>query len=173
MFLLAEVEHSGLFGMFENNLINWLILVGFLGWVLGKNLPPAFKGREESINATLNQAKKAKEEAEALLEKQKAAVANAEKEGYELAYLTDLRFANEYEVLKSNGFIMIRINAEEELRRGRANCWMELSDMSEKDRLTETELDNHNFDIVIENNKSINHFYNEIHRLLDKRYCLT
>lgn len=84
MFLLAEVEHSGLFGMFENNLINWLILVGFLGWVLGKNLPPAFKGREESINATLNQAKKAKEEAEALLEKQKAAVANAEKEAAQI-----------------------------------------------------------------------------------------
>lgn len=84
MFLLAEVEHSGLFGMFENNLINWLLLVAFLGWVLGKNLPPAFKSREESIGATLAAAQKAREEAEALLTKQKEAVANAEQEAAQI-----------------------------------------------------------------------------------------
>jgi len=81
MYFFAEVaENSGFMGMFENNLINWLLLVAFLWWVMATKLPPVFKGREESINATLASAKLAREEALALLEKQKAAVANAEVE---------------------------------------------------------------------------------------------
>ncbi|MBS1990863.1 MAG: hypothetical protein JSS86_24225 [Cyanobacteria bacterium SZAS LIN-2] len=80
-YLAAEVaETSGIMGMFENNVINWLLLVAFLWWVMSTKLPPVFKGREESINATLLQAQKAREEAQALLEKQKTAVANAEAE---------------------------------------------------------------------------------------------
>lgn len=84
MFLLAEVEHNQLFAMFENNVINWLLLVAFFWWVMAKNLPPAFKAREDSINTTLTAAQNARLEAEALLEKQKAAVANAEKEAEEI-----------------------------------------------------------------------------------------
>lgn len=84
LFLLAEVQHNELFALFENNLINWLLLAAFLGWVLGKNLPPAFKSREDSINSTLSAALKAREEAEALLQKQKTAVANAEKEAAQI-----------------------------------------------------------------------------------------
>jgi F-type H+-transporting ATPase subunit b len=81
MFFFAEVaENAGIMGIFENNLINWLLLVAFLWWVLSTKLPPVFKGREESITATLAHAQKAREEAQALLEKQKTAVANAEVE---------------------------------------------------------------------------------------------
>jgi F-type H+-transporting ATPase subunit b len=81
MFFFADVaEHAGIMGIFENNLINWLLLVGFLWWVMSTKLPPVFKGREDSIKATLDHALKAREEAQALLEKQKAAVANAEAE---------------------------------------------------------------------------------------------
>ena len=74
MFLFAEVEHNQLFAMFENNVINWVLLVAFFWWVMAKNLPPVFKARDESINATLAAAQKARLDAEALLEKQKAAV---------------------------------------------------------------------------------------------------
>lgn len=84
MFLFAEVEHNQLFAMFENNVINWVLLVVFFWWVMAKNLPPVFKARDESINATLAAAQKARTEAEALLEKQKAAVANAEKEAEQI-----------------------------------------------------------------------------------------
>lgn len=85
MLFFAEVEASnGFMSMFENNVINWLLLVAFLWWVLAKNLPPVFKGRDESINATLTAAKAAREEAEALLTRQKAAVANAEKEAEQI-----------------------------------------------------------------------------------------
>jgi F-type H+-transporting ATPase subunit b len=81
MFFFAEVaEGGGLMGMFENNVINWLLLVAFLYWIMATKLPPVFKGREESIKATLSQAQKAREEAEALLNQQKTAVANAEAE---------------------------------------------------------------------------------------------
>jgi len=79
-FATEVAETSGFMGMFENNLINWLLLVAFLWWIMATKLPPVFKGREESISATLSQAQKAREEAQALLEKQKAAVANAEVE---------------------------------------------------------------------------------------------
>jgi F0F1-type ATP synthase membrane subunit b/b' len=81
MFFFADVAESGGFmGIFENNLINWLLLVASLWWLMSTKLPPVFKGREDGIKATLNQALKAREEAQALLEKQKAAVANAEVE---------------------------------------------------------------------------------------------
>jgi F-type H+-transporting ATPase subunit b len=81
MFFFAEVaEHAGFMGIFENNLINWLILVAFFWWIMSTKLPPIFKGREDSITATLVHAQKAREESQALLEKQKAAVANAEAE---------------------------------------------------------------------------------------------
>ena len=80
----AEVEAPGFMSIFENNLINWLLLVAFLWWILARSLPPVFKGREESINSTLNAAKEARAQAEALLAKQKAAVANAEKDAQEI-----------------------------------------------------------------------------------------
>ena len=81
MFFLAEVgEQAGIMGVFENNLINWLLLVAFLWWILSSKLPPVFIGREDSIKATLAQAQEARQEAEALLQKQKVAVANAEVE---------------------------------------------------------------------------------------------
>ncbi|MBX9940447.1 MAG: ATP synthase F0 subunit B [Candidatus Obscuribacterales bacterium] len=76
----AEVEAPGIMSIFENNLINWLLLVAFMYWVLAKFLPPAFKSREDGINATLTAAREARSQAEALLSKQKEAVANAEKE---------------------------------------------------------------------------------------------
>jgi F0F1-type ATP synthase membrane subunit b/b' len=80
-FFFAEVaESGGIMGMFENNLINWLLLVAFLWWIMATKLPPVFKGREEGIGATLAQTQKAREEAQALLERQKTAVANAEAE---------------------------------------------------------------------------------------------
>ncbi|CAN5547215.1 hypothetical protein BH11CYA1_BH11CYA1_30930 [soil metagenome] len=84
MFLFAEVEHNQLFAMFENNVINWVLLVAFFYWVMAKNLPPVFKARDESINATLAAAHKARVDAEAFLEKQKASVANAEKEAEQI-----------------------------------------------------------------------------------------
>jgi len=82
MFLfLAEVEHSsGFMSMFENNVINWLLFVGFIYWIMAKNLPPVFAGRETSIKTTLAAAEQARSEAEAYLIKQKEAVANAEAE---------------------------------------------------------------------------------------------
>jgi F-type H+-transporting ATPase subunit b len=81
MFFFAEVaENAGIMGIFENNVINWLLLVAFLYWIMATKLPPVFKGREDSIKATLSQAQKAREEAQALLAQQKTAVANAEVE---------------------------------------------------------------------------------------------
>lgn len=81
MFFFAEVgESAGIMGMFENNVINWLLLVAFLYWVMATKLPPVLKGREEGIKATLAQAQKAREEAQEQLSRQKTAVANAEAE---------------------------------------------------------------------------------------------
>ncbi len=84
MFLFAEVQANPLFAMFENNVINWFLLVIFFWWVLAKNLPPVFAARELQINSTLEAAQRARLEAEALLAKQKAAVANAEVEAEQI-----------------------------------------------------------------------------------------
>ncbi len=81
MFFFAEVaENAGFMGIFENNLINWILLVAFIWWIMASKLPPVFKGREDNIKATLDQARIAREEAQALLTKQKESVANAEAE---------------------------------------------------------------------------------------------
>jgi F-type H+-transporting ATPase subunit b len=79
-FFAAEAATPEIYGLFENNLINWLLLMAGILWLMTTKLPPVFKGREEGIHATLSQAQKAREEAQALLEKQKTAVANAEAE---------------------------------------------------------------------------------------------
>jgi F-type H+-transporting ATPase subunit b len=84
MFLFAEAETNALFAIFENNVINWLLLVGFLCWVGAKVLPGVLKNREDAISNTLASALSAREESLKLLARQKEAVANAEKEAAEI-----------------------------------------------------------------------------------------
>lgn len=71
---------GALFGLFENNLVNWVLLAGLLIWMCTKSLPGVFAAREKSINNAIDEAKKSREEGEAFLKAQKQKVANAEKE---------------------------------------------------------------------------------------------
>ena len=88
-FFLAEVEANGVNAMFENNVINWLVLIGFVIWIMSKNLPPMLKAREDNINLAISQAKEAREMAHNLLQKQESSVANAQAE--EEAILSEAR----------------------------------------------------------------------------------
>ena len=67
-------------GLFDNNFINWLLLLAFLGWLIAKNLPPVFTSRRQSIEMEIASAKTSKEEGEAYLEEQRKKVANIEAE---------------------------------------------------------------------------------------------
>jgi len=81
MFLFATMENSNPFlSLFENNLINWCVLIAGLYWLINKYLPPIFAAREESIKTALADAARARAEGETFLEAQKQKIANAEKE---------------------------------------------------------------------------------------------
>lgn len=81
MFLFAEVDaFESLKALFENNLINWLVLMAGVLYLWNKFVPGMFKSREESITTAIANAQATKRQGEALLEEQKVKLANAEQE---------------------------------------------------------------------------------------------
>jgi len=84
MFLFAEVHES--FNLvdvifdWKSNVINWLLLVGFIVYACSKLVPPILENRRKSIEDQLSNARKAKQDAEAYLEEQKKRIADSEKE---------------------------------------------------------------------------------------------
>jgi F0F1-type ATP synthase membrane subunit b/b' len=80
IFCIAVDGIDSLFGIFENNLINWLVLVGLLIWLYTKYVPPLLKARQERIETALADAAQAKSESLSFLEAQQKRVANAEEE---------------------------------------------------------------------------------------------
>lgn len=106
MLFLATVEQSNtLFALFENNLINWLLLVVLMGWLANKYLPGAFRSRQETIEGMLREARQARAEGLAFLEAQQKKIANAEKEAEKI--LVDARHMAE----------QMRAQLEEQTRR--------------------------------------------------------
>lgn len=87
MFFFA-VEHVEGFEafkqLFENNLINWLVLVAAIVYLWNKNVPPMFKAREEHIESAIKDAALVKKQGEDLLEEQKKRIANAEAEAQKI-----------------------------------------------------------------------------------------
>jgi F-type H+-transporting ATPase subunit b len=82
MFFLATTVEKNLsiFGLFEDNLLNWLVLMGFVIWGVSKNMPALFASRQEAIDTALTEAAQARQSGEAFLKEQQAKLANAEKE---------------------------------------------------------------------------------------------
>jgi F-type H+-transporting ATPase subunit b len=86
MFLFAVETAEQLSGYplvsswFENNLINWLVLVVLLVILWQKVTPPMFAARAEKIETSLREAAEARAQAELLLKEQEAKVANVEEE---------------------------------------------------------------------------------------------
>ncbi|MBI4534434.1 MAG: hypothetical protein HY711_10865 [Candidatus Melainabacteria bacterium] len=81
MFFLAAVEHSNpIFGLFENNLINWAFLIIIIIWLGSKFLPAAFRSRQTTIERALKEASQAREEGLAFLEVQKQKILSAEQD---------------------------------------------------------------------------------------------
>ncbi|MCC6976843.1 MAG: ATP synthase F0 subunit B [Candidatus Melainabacteria bacterium] len=77
-----ESHHA--MGPFDNNFINWLLLLVFLGWLIQKNMPGVFKSRRESIECEIRAAALARQEGEAFLEEQRKKLANVEAETKQL-----------------------------------------------------------------------------------------
>lgn len=86
MFLFAVESAEPLTGyaavahIFENNVINWLVLVVLLVILWNKVTPAMFAKREESITSSLREAAEARAQGEAFLKEQEAKVANVEEE---------------------------------------------------------------------------------------------
>ncbi|MBY0357125.1 MAG: hypothetical protein K2W82_03915 [Candidatus Obscuribacterales bacterium] len=79
MFIFAA-ETGGLFGIFENNLINWLLLVAILIYMWMRITPGLFASRKSRIEQTLAEAAEARKEGQAFLEEQRKKIENAEHE---------------------------------------------------------------------------------------------
>lgn len=80
MFILAAAEHNFSFFDFENNLVNWLVLVVLLIWLMSRILPPVLKNRKETIETALSEASAARAEGLAFLAQQHQKMENAEKD---------------------------------------------------------------------------------------------
>lgn len=64
--------------LFENNLINWIVLIGLLGFAWSKFVPSVLESRKDGIETALKEAAKARQEGEAFLAEQRAKVADAD-----------------------------------------------------------------------------------------------
>jgi F-type H+-transporting ATPase subunit b len=85
LFFLAEVHHEqpGLMDVvldFKSNVINWVILVGFLFYGINKLVPPMLAKREASIKEEINVAERIKAESDAFFLEQKQNLENAQRE---------------------------------------------------------------------------------------------
>jgi hypothetical protein len=69
--------------------------------------------------------------------------------------ITDMRFPNEFDAVKSRNGITIRVN--------RTNRWNKPQDI---EHASETALDNHNFDYVIDNNGSMSDLITKVREML-------
>lgn len=75
--------------LFGNNVINWVLLLVFLGWLWARVTPSIFASRKERIENSLREAEAAKKEAQSFLTQQEQRIANAEKEAEQI--LVDAR----------------------------------------------------------------------------------
>jgi hypothetical protein len=70
--------------------------------------------------------------------------------------ITDVRFPNEYDTIKNQNGIIIRVNRDSTIT---------------NNHVSETALDNHEFDYVINNNGSISDLYNNVTNFLKQYYA--
>jgi F-type H+-transporting ATPase subunit b len=115
VFLFAEVDaYESLKALFENNLINWLLLMAGVIYLWNKSVPPMFKAREESITNAIAEAQATKRQGEAMLEEQKIKIANAEQEAAKIldeakALATQLKQQMEAQTLKDMADLKAKI----------------------------------------------------------------
>ena len=75
--------------------------------------------------------------------------------------IKDVRYKNEADILKQNGFILVRIESDRDIREKRGQLYNE-------DDLSETDLDNYDFDFIIYNNGKKSMLYKQIDWVLSK-----
>lgn len=85
-----------------------------------------------------------------------------------LFVIDDLRFPNEYHALRTEGFIVVRIEARTELRIVRLQNNGKLQNAEQLGDISETALDDAEFDYVIENNGTWSEFVKLVLDMLRK-----
>lgn len=83
MFILAT-EGNVILHLFESNLLNWILLVVLLAYLWIKATPALFQSRQDKIASILEEAAKAKNEAEKFLDDQTRRIENAEQESQKI-----------------------------------------------------------------------------------------
>lgn len=82
--------------------------------------------------------------------------------------IDDMRFPNEYNRFKENGFVLVKVVADREICIQRLRERDGDIDISRLDDESETALDNIEFENVIENNGTFEEFYEKIDKLMTK-----
>lgn len=84
----------------------------------------------------------------------------------EVIICASCRQNNEYEYLKKEGFVFIKIDCSDELRIQRAKSNGDNFDLSNLNHETEVSIDSFNYDYNIINNKGVNELHKNINRIM-------
>lgn len=80
--------------------------------------------------------------------------------------VSDMRQPNEFEHLKSRGFVMVKIDASDETRRARIEQAGEIVTEEMLNHETEQSIDSFDYDFVIDNNGSLTNLHEQITKLV-------
>lgn len=83
-----------------------------------------------------------------------------------LPAISDLRLPNEYDRLKDEGYVIIRVEAASHVRMYRAILAGDDVTVADLSSITETALDGHEFDYTLENNGTLDELYAQIDEMM-------
>lgn len=90
------------------------------------------------------------------------------KSGFKNILVTDLRQQNEYDWLKQNGFTVIKVEAEPEVRIERAKASGDKFEMQDLLHETEQQIKNLKYDYLITNNTTLEDLYKQVDYVLQE-----
>lgn len=82
--------------------------------------------------------------------------------------ITDLRQPNEYERCKKEGYIIIKVECDDEIRLNRMNEKGDKFTLSDLNHETESYIDSFEHDFLIENNLNVEHLHNQVDQIMSK-----
>lgn len=92
---------------------------------------------------------------------------NIEKENNKYIVISDLRQPNEYEKCQLEGFILVKVECDDELRLKRILEKNDKFDMKNLQHETESHIDNFEYDYIIKNDGSLDELYKQVDEIIN------
>ena len=128
--------------LFENNVINWIVLVIGVVYLWNKNVPKMFKARAEAIEASLADAAQAKKQGAEYLAEQEKRIANAEQEAQKIlseAKQVAAEMKQQMEAQTAKDLADLRTKMEQQIANERQLCVTQLKEVAARASITLTE----------------------------------